>query len=278
MLHNEALIHAIRLACISPYILNERSVSMMIIAKPEQGKTEAIKQFRFNDKLVYTADITYAGVVGLINMAERDKVYTVLMPDLLKIYMRKYEVSGNFLTILNEVIEEGIQSMYTYRYNFSYDRPVRFNIIAAITEHEFYRQIQMTGQIGFLSRILPFSYAYGEQSVHDIFESIIKGNTHVFNKLEILPNHKNNPSIEHKDISINEMFSRTINDKCSIPMAERFMNVTKTPIHGFRLQKNLQCLAKAEAYLNNRNAVTQEDVDTILKLSKWFNYSFTPLE
>jgi hypothetical protein len=45
-------------ALISPYIKNEKSISLMIIAKAESGKTTVMKSYRENKGIVYITDAT----------------------------------------------------------------------------------------------------------------------------------------------------------------------------------------------------------------------------
>jgi hypothetical protein len=47
--------------------------------------------------------------------------------------------------------------------------------------------------------------------------------------------------------------------------------------YGFRILRNLQALAKANAILNDRTEVNQQDIDKIIYLSNWINYRFNPL-
>ncbi len=44
--------------------------------------------------------------------------------------------------------------------------------------------------------------------------------------------------------------------------------------YGVRLQRSLQDLARANAMINGRDAVTQEDIDEIIHLSNLVNYDF----
>jgi hypothetical protein len=47
--------------------------------------------------------------------------------------------------------------------------------------------------------------------------------------------------------------------------------------YGFRVLRSLQTLAKANALLNDRTEVNQEDIDKIVYLSNWINYRLNPL-
>ncbi len=45
----------------------------------------------------------------------------------------------------------------------------------------------------------------------------------------------------------------------------------------YRQQIQLNAITEASAILNRRNEITQEDIDTIVQLSKWINYEFNEL-
>ena len=44
--------------------------------------------------------------------------------------------------------------------------------------------------------------------------------------------------------------------------------------YGFRMQKNLQRLAKANALANDRTYVIENDIKKVIHLSNWINYDF----
>jgi hypothetical protein len=47
--------------------------------------------------------------------------------------------------------------------------------------------------------------------------------------------------------------------------------------YGLRMQRNFQVLVKANAILNGRKEVAQEDVVKVLRLGNWINDRFNPL-
>ena len=117
--------------------------------------------------------------------------------------------------------------------------------------------------IGFLSRFVPFTYHYELSKIRKVMEYIeneehekllekeklkykvtkVEGNSELFSKLEIV--------------------SITVGSKADA--------------YGFRLQRDLQYLAKANAMLNGRYKVAQEDIDKVLYLGNWINYDFNIL-
>lgn len=268
MINTEPLEKIISLALASAYIKNEKSVSVLLLAKPESGKTASLRQFSENNGVVWLSDLTYSGLVSMLSDIEAKKIRTLLIPDMLKLYGRKHETAINIITLLNELIEEGVKEVRTYHTNARWNY-ARCNVICAITSTDFMRNRIMFGNVGFLSRVIPFSWSYSIESVNKIFNSIIEGKNELqFFKLKLRTD---------KNIILPKSLSDKIRSNIVPFIADRFKVITKEEIYGFRLQKNLQVLAKANAYLRNSNKVTIKDVNELMRLSKWFNYDFNEL-
>lgn len=263
---NEPLKEFIELLIYSAYIKNERSVSGLVIAKPESGKTQCLFEFKENNGIYMTADMTKDGLETLLGKFEDGQLKTLICPDFIKIFGRKLDTSKNFITLVNEFIEEGITSIDTYNTKVSFKKPVRGNIVCAITSTDFFHNIKYWGAIGFMSRIIPFSYCYTETQINIIFEDIFTGN--VKEHLEKIL--KKNPKM--KKITISKEHCKTIKRHITAKLIQEFKKHTQEEIYGFRVQRNLQVLAKANAYKNKRPYVNEKDVLKLMKLSKWFNY------
>jgi hypothetical protein len=272
MIGTEPIREIIRLALASPYIKGEKSVSVLIIAKPEHGKTESLKEFSLNSGVAFVGDITYSGLLNYLDRAREGALKTLLIPDLLKVYGRKADVSKNFSTLLNEVIEEGIREISTYDMVKDYGKFVRLNIVACVTERELFSHINQWGQIGFLSRVVPFSYSYSTEQVRKIFEEIMKGE----HKTEFQFLFKGKQPKEKK-IELSKNLAEKIRVNITSELAKKFSFKTGEQIIGLRFQKNLQTLAKASAYLDKRDKVSIKDVNKLIRLSNWFNYDLNPL-
>jgi hypothetical protein len=273
MIGTEPLREIIKLCLASAYIKNERSVSLLIIAKPESGKTETLREFAMNNGVALVSDITYSGLVSLLDRAKEGTLKTLLLPDLLKVYGRKVSVSKNFFTLLNEVIEEGVKEVSIYDLNKDYGTFVRFNVIGCVTEREFFSHINQWGQIGFISRVIPFSYSYSAEQVKKIFDEIMKGEQSI--EFQFLFERKK--QLKEKRITISKNLAEKIRSNITVELAKKFSMKTGEVIPGFRFQKNLQTLAKASAYLDSRDKVSIKDVNKLIKLSNWMNYDLNPL-
>jgi hypothetical protein len=271
MIRTEALEEVISLCIASAYLDGDNSVSLLILAKPESGKTQVLRNFSVNNGVYWLSDITYTGLINLLDKIKEGSVKTILIPDMLKLFGKNINVRSNFLTLLNELIEEGVKTIMTYDKTISYEFFVRCNVISAITSSDFFHSKRLMGSIGFLSRVVPFSYRYSVDDVNEIFNLIMSGgNALEFKKLK-LPKR----SVKVK-ISI-ELCER-IKDNITLNVVERFKKKVGEEAYGFRLQRNLQTLAKASALLDGRKEVTDKDVKKLEWLSRWFNYDFNVLE
>lgn len=269
MIRNEYLREFIKLLILSAYIKDEISVSGLVVAKPESGKTKALFEYRLNNGVIMTSDIVKTGLENLLEEFENDRAKTLLIPDMLKVFGRKLDTSKNFITFLNEFIEEGIVSLDLFDKKVKFDNPVRGNIISAITSTDFFDNVVYWGSIGFLSRVIPFSYDYTEKDVLNIFEDIFVGQKNdTFLKLKFY---------KPKNIFISREFCLELKNNVTEHLILEFKKMTKETIRGFRIQRNIQVLTKASAYEDKRKNVNKSDIDRVIKLSKHFNYKLNPI-
>jgi hypothetical protein len=114
-----------------------------------------------------------------------------------------------------------------------------------------------------LSRFILFSYEYEISKINRIFKFIEK---------EEHQNSMPKQKIKRKMVDVkgnSDLFSQI--ERLSGKIGE------ETGGYGLRAQRSLQILAKANALLNDRKEVTQEDIDKILHLANWVNCRFNPL-
>jgi hypothetical protein len=210
---------------------------------------------------------------------ENNGLKHLIIPDFLNAIEKDYTTRKDFLNLIKTLIEEGITSLdqFNIRTDKIYDPPIKCGLITGITSESFHGHYDQKKQrhvggvkydwkrTGLLSRFIPFSYEYElskivaraviqflakeehEQPIHQqtILRRMVdvKGNSDLFQKLQL----------------ISSSLGQEIGG------------------YGFRAQRSLQSLAKANAVLNNRREVTQDDIDKIMKLSNWMNFRNNPL-
>lgn len=261
LINTEPIEELISLSLRTPFIKNAKVVSLFLIADAESGKTEILKKFSNIKGVEYVTDITYAGLIDLLDDIENKKIKFFVIPDFLKLTMRKSSTASNTLSLLNAIIEEGVAKINTFFRKKDYNN-LTCGLISGITKKELLDKRHKWASIGFLSRILPISFSYSPATQLKIMDEI--------NKMEF-------------KIEMEKNFKRTpTNIYISKEMAERIQTLTLSikeaeEIYGFRRQKQLLSLVLANAQKNDRIEVTQEDVDTIARLSNYINLDFNTL-
>jgi len=269
----------IKLTLQSGYIKHvETPVNLLLIAKPESAKTSAMSLFKIKETYV-TNNITQSVIVSkILPMIENQGLKHLIIPDILNTIEKDYTTRQGFLNLIKSLIEEGITSLdqFNVRTHKVYEPPIKCGLITAITSESYegywdeinHRWIggikQQWRNMGLLSRFIPFSYQYELTKINRIFK-FIEEEEH---EKSSMPKQK----IKRKMVDV----------KGNPGLFEQFqilsLNVGKeVGGYGFRVQRSLQTLAKANVVLNDRAEVTKEDVDKILYLGNWMNYRFNPL-
>jgi hypothetical protein len=279
MLEIEPLLEMVRLTLQTGYVKNtEAPVNLLLIAKPEHAKTSAMAAFKI--KGTYTTNnITQAVIISkILPMIENEGLKHLIIPDLLNAIEKDYTTRKGFLNLIKTLMEEGVTSLDTFnlRTHKVYNPPIKCGLITGTTSESYRGYYDKNDnrwkggvkyewkRIGLLSRFVPFSYEYEISKIRRIFKFIeneekqetpkqtrlikrrmvdVKGNPELFSQLEILS----------------------------------FKLGQEAGGFGIRIQRNLQALVKANAILNGRKEVIQEDIDAVLKLGNWINDRFNPL-
>ena len=242
------LIDIINLTLLTAYVKNvPKPNSLIIIAKPESGKTEVMKKFKICKNVAYLSDVTGFGIQrDFLARIESGEVRHIMIPDLLKPLSRKETTVNSFITTMNSLIEEGVAAMSTYATPgpVSFKKPVKCGLITAITTDEFKDNRHNWKKKGFLSRTIPFSYRYGMTTITKVFESIL--DLDYMKEQEI----KLNIPKQDTEIKLPEKFARNI-----LPSTATIAKAQDT--YGFRLQKQFQALLQASA-LDHKRRISEE--------------------
>lgn len=255
------------LTILTAYVENvAKPNSLLIVAKPESGKTDVMKKFAINRNIAYLNDVTAFGIQrDYSDQIQRGEIRHLMIPDLLKPLSRKASTVNTFVTFLNSLLEEGVLATSTYASRMVYEKPIRCGLIAAITSEEFSDRRHKWERLGFLSRMVPFSYSYATPTVSKIFRHIV-GLDYLAEKDIQLNLPKTN-----KPIKLPARFAEAILPSTTA-IAKQVQNA-----YGFRLQKQFQALLQASALDHKRNAVNKEDVQRILGLMDWVNLNESPI-
>jgi hypothetical protein len=260
----EPLAEMISLTLYTAYLTNvEKPNSLLIIARPESGKTELMKKFVTNKNIAYLSDATAFGIErGYLPKIESGEIRHIMIPDLLKPLSRKESTVKTFITTMNALIEEGLASTSTYASRRTSNSHVKCGIITAITGEELRDHRHNWSRVGFLSRIVPFSYSYGIQSVKKVFDYILG--------LDYLKEYEIELRIPKQDraIKLPRRFAQAI-----LPTVTTIAQAQNA--YGFRLQKQFQAILQASE--KGRNAVNSCDVERVLHLMNFVNFDENPI-
>ncbi len=256
----------VELTIISAWI-KPRPVSLGIFAPPEYGKTEVLMQFRGCEGVKIISDVTPFGLNKfVINEIATRRVRCIIFPDFSRIFCRSYRIAEDVLSILNVIIEEGVSSIYTYNIHFDASlidntERIRCGCILVCPEEIIRVRESRLKKYGFWSRILPFYFEYTEEDMLRAHEAI-KEEKPFFSPKDI--------KVPKEEVEIK--LPKEEADKLD-PTVFSFKDLVGSPT-GFRLRWNLQQLAKASAWINNRETVEEEDIRKVISFAPFF---FNPI-
>jgi len=234
------------------YLVGDKPVSLMIIGKVGIGKSELIKKFEVINNIAFFTDVTYMGIIGLLK--DNKDVRHVVIPDFLKLTMKRGSTSDNIISVLNSLIEEGLFeiSLFGVKEDF---KGKQVGLITATTKSSYEQHYKKWNNMGFLSRMLKVSFSYEQETIKKIFDYIHTG------KYSDDKNEKIEMPIRNYKIKLKPSLSKKLQDK----------NTT------FRSLKILRTLVKANALLNDREEVILDDIKEIKRLSRFMNLNYTKI-
>jgi len=251
-----------------------RPSSLMFIAKPESGKTSTIEMFSHYPFIYYANEITAKTLTDeVFPEAEKGKIKFVCIPDILNCTEKANVTKAPLLQSLKTMVDEGTTRIKTPYKQYHYDRPIKLGLISAITRESLYDSSMQKASLynelrkmGFLSRMIPFSYEYPINKTTDIFDYIFGKKLGSF---QIKVPQLKTPVEPQIFEPIPRLFSKLQVISHSLSQF--------SDSYGFRCQKNLQKLCYASAMLDGREQIKQKDIDKILSLGRWMNFSFNDL-
>jgi len=255
----------ITLLIFSTYIKGEEPVSGLIVAEPEHGKTKLLKSIRAKRVEIIMDATAYGISQHILPRIYYREIRTLIFPDFLRILSRGKRVVDEVLTLINVLTEDGIDASILTR-NLTWIPPknsesVKANVIIAITSNELRKRKEKLRRFGFLRRVLPFYYAYTQEDLKLIHEAL-KISNQTFKKIEL--------NVPSEDLEVS--MSKGLADKLD-PAIEVLKPVIGA-YTGFTLRRQLQTLCKANALVNNRNEVTEDDIKEILAFTPFL---FNPI-
>lgn len=270
MVKLEQIQKIVRYVLASGMLIDERPLSLIIIAPIECAKTALIRRYCLrNEKVLYLSDATAYGII-----METDELrafspggYThIAIPDFLACIGRKQSTVAMLITFFNSLLEEGVVNIASFVHHINRSAEVKAGLITAIPPDDFGDRRRRWERMGFLSRALPVTYDYKESTKVEVC-AYIQRQKHLKEKTAkiLLPE-------EPQLIRLPLNMARRIQ-----PYAVSLAKDSRCKVYGFRYLKQLQTLAKAIALLKGKDTVDEECLDALIAASEFINYEFTKI-
>ena len=267
------ILRLVELAVWSTAIAGERNpVSILLVARPESGKTDIIEHFMGSPNTIMVNDLTAWGLSHKVLpfMQKNGSKATLLIPDLLNLLSRNQSTVITLVQTLKTLMEEGITAIHTKFIDVQFEHPVTGAVITSVTPSEFGRLRKAWTKNGVLSRFIVVSYSYSPSSreaVHSMLQT----------KLGV-PRDGQEPvrlPREPMGVRINPELLEPLKALALSYIASMGM---KEESWGFRAQLHFQRLAAAHALSTGRNVVRKDDVDSVCALLRLYaNLDYTQL-
>lgn len=247
---------------LTSYLKDEQPTSLIIIAKPESGKTTTIKQYRHNKGIVYVTDCTAYGITrDILPKFVSGEAKTLMIADLLTPLSKATKTRESFIAFLNNLVEEGVAKITTYA--TIWDKEVKANLITAVTDEAIRDGRHDWAKMGFLSRFIMFSYSYSFSTVTKILEHYSAHGSFLSPIVLKFP---------EKEVSV--LLPQKLADKLN-PLAVKIGE--EFNLYGIRAKINLRSFIKGLALRNHSTIVSKREYIELLELYDYMNFKYNPL-
>lgn len=239
----------------------KKPISLLFLGKAGLGKSRLFIPLMKLDNVSYVNDITPKYLVEFLEKVKRGEKNCLAIPDFIHCTSHAIATRTVLTSILRSMTEEGVKDLSDYHLEFKSDKPVKATLITAITRASYGEFAKEWKKVGFLSRLLPFSYNHSPFTQNVIREFLEQRKPDPIYKVK-LKIKKNPPKIEIPYHLLNQL--RVYEELLG-------KSTSSTP---YRAVIQLVSLTEALAVLRDETVATQEDVDIISFLCHWINYNF----
>lgn len=249
----EKVTEFLKLVLVSGNIDGVRPLSVILSAPVSNGKTTSVKQFITNSNILMTTDTTAYGILEKYGEKLKNReIRHIVIPDLLNALARRKTTVETFLLFINASSEDGIFPSNTFAYEVK-DFIEPFGWVLCITDEAFKRKQKFLESIGFVSRFFIIKYKYDRETLNQILQNIITET-----RIQI-------PDIKLKSYKNKKKIKGNVEIFNKLTLYAKFLCSSNDGAI-LRMQRNLQTLAKASAYLRGDDKVTEADLKKIESL------------
>lgn len=246
------ILKIVKLVLLSGYLKKQKPLSLLLIGEVGSGKTEITTNFK-SSRIVVIGDLSKSGVYS--EVMKNKSLKHIVIPDFLKITNRRRATAQDLITTLNSATEEGLTRSALYRQDLNF-KGKTIGLITSTTKASYSQHYKEWKSIGFLSRMIICSFSYNNETHKKIMQYI---QTEKYLDDELKQSLKGYTNIDVKsNFELNQQLEKLSRNK-------------------YRTQKQLQTMAKSHAILRKDNNVRQQDIDEIIRLSKYLNLNYTRL-
>jgi len=238
------------------------SIEKVTIGRGEKAKEVEVRQI--HGSVLYTTSTTpYVLCNRYGQLLKSGQIKHIAIPDFLSIMSLPRQIYANTLNFYNSLVEEGVLSIESRDSRFVTEVPVQIGLLSTIAKQDLDHRQEEWANIGFLSRILPVSFSYKNNTMTAIRKSIKQRDY-----LKEVEGFNIDLPSEPQYIDLPQDIADTIEQ---VALETKDANDTL----GARRQKQLQVFCMARALAQGRKRVNDSDIALLQNYKKYFNTECT---
>jgi hypothetical protein len=280
--HLDILLRHFLYLLFTAYLKGEDAVSGLIYAWQERGKSTVVLAIEHIGLLIED-DITAYGLSRKLNKLFHNhtikRYHHLLIADLEKVSARTRTVKNELRSFLQSLMWDGVQTIDTYNIHIDFPSRLKMAIIACVTPDVFNEKSAFR-RLGFLSRLLPFSFNYNNNTVNEILRFIgtLEEDKLRIQTMKVLGRKK-------AEITIPQHYLNLLDDKARIlaKIIDDFCPYKKEDeqrLIGSRAKRMLVCYLKSICLVNGngeRTNINEGDWREFETMFKYFNFDMREL-
>jgi hypothetical protein len=258
----------LKLGIASAFLIDEKPVSILLLADAECGKTSILFSFNYEGIGLCKAITkpTMSIIETMLKEAGEGEIKYMIFPDLVRLTNSSKQTAKSLIGTLNSATDEGLTEITTFKdgvpNTLTLKVPLTIGVATALTRDIMEDRRKGWRRMGFFSRFIPVSYSYNESQQKMIRQKIYEGA--IFNNKEII-------KLRTRKIKCPKKYPAMFEDYIlSLAFKEK--------LYGFRYARQFRTLLMASALLRGAKKVSMTDVHHLQSLLKYINTDYNETE